>query len=473
MEEQIEVLKEILSSGNDYVEDSKEYLKKYKLIIEEINLKEIINSNDKFSWIIDRFQMEYGFKKYLVINDISQKEIYKNIINAVKKEIIQTEESVEWLLPLVVYLDYDQILYNELFSGNEINKGLKEFSLVVLRKFCFNIGVPTDLPSFNHEVKMVERYKIGNDYLDFRHIYEFVDSVEMGGRYLCNPFIELCSFIIANNYVDEYIKIINEKNDAFEIKLLIEKLSDSKKTEIGLGSGNYLVKFEVIRELVYFEKNEIDASLLLEISKIIIDFTDDFNVWVELIKYYLEYPSRSPLFFKSLGMALPLIGEEFILVLIKEIKIDIYSNEDSIKPINNCFKYDNLNIDAVKNNLRQIYERWESYIKNYSDNLSRIIITDVIDIVIFYIVDIMREDEYAAKYKKCAQLLNEIDNIWFDSKMNQISFLNKELSLLFALGFRLNHEIRSELLMDLKNNILLEEDTLKLIEYNWNHIENT
>jgi hypothetical protein len=471
MEKYVEVLKEILLENDELFKGlDEEFLKQYFEIIEKLNFQEIIINSDIFNEMIDVFEEKYCFKRYMVAEDASQKYILRKLIHMIKIIAEEDSKKLELLLPLIIYLDYKNILSTDIFLNKGVTKKIKIFCLNLLRKFHINIDTPNNLPEYDYEARMFEKYKSNFDKLDFENIYGFIDSIERGGRTLDNPFLTLCSYIIINNSVEDYIKVLNEKEDALEIKLLIEKLSNTEKVKIGMETSNLLVKFEVIRELMYFNTNEIGQELIPKISKIIIEFTNDSKLWRQFIKYYLAFPSRSPKFFTSLGIALPKVDKEAVEIILQEIRIDSSTSMESRSAINNCFSEKNLE-NIIKDSAKIIYDRWLQYIE--ASNSIQIIFTDVIDIIIFYIVYIMEVDEFESNSKNCIRSIKEINNIWFKSKVDQRSFYYKNLSILFALGFRFSVERKSELVRNLKTSTFIEGELLELIETNWNRLENS
>lgn len=469
MEKYLNILNEELLKNDKLIKIvDEENLKMYFEIIEELNFEEVITNSNKFNDMISKFEEKYDFKKYMAIDNNAQRNILSNLIQSIKTTATNDRSKLKLLMPLIVYLDFENILSNNIFIEKENIKEIKIFCIEFLRDFHINIDIPNNIPYYDSEARMVEKYKNNFDSLNFENIYELVDSIERSGKTIHSPFLKFCSHIIINNCREDYLKILNEKKDVLEIKLLIERLSDTEKVKMGVETSNFLVKFEVIRELVYFSTREIEDKLILEISKIITAFTSNNILWKQFIMYYLAYPSRSPKFFISLGIALKKISKENIKTLLQEIKINKYINNESITAINNCFSKDNLE-NLTKDSLEIIYERWIQYIED--EESMNIIITDVIDIVIFYIVNIMKEDKFEHLYSSCIRYIKEINNIWFQNKSDQYQFYYKKVSILFALGFRLNFKQRNEIIENFKTSIFIKDEDLRLIESNWSQLD--
>lgn len=435
MEEYLEILKEIVLSDKNVICD-KEFLYEYFKIIKKIGLGKIIKDDEEFDKALILFEQKYEFSKYRVYIDDSQKNILEKIIYLIKINFKEESKCCTELLPLIVYIDSNNILSEYLFitNSNYNYEDVNTYMLDSLKSFIINIDTKKMLPEYDWKLEMKKGYEDGLKGHDFIAIYEFIDSVVGGWKFRYNDFINLFSYIIVKTDKTEYIKIINKKNSVLEIKFLIENLSIEEKLQVASESENILVKFEVIKELVQIAN--LDTILLKDLSNIIEYFTKDIDTWKNLIIFYFKSPSSYPGFFSCLGMIIQNgIEEKFIEVIIKELKFSLHINEKSKESINNCFNRDVLNI--IKNEfLEEIYTRWESMILSYEEYVNRIYETEVIDIVIYYIIHIMDDDIYNSKYNKYTSEINEIDNTWFVDKSAQISYKYKRLSILSALKYK-------------------------------------
>lgn len=435
MEEYLDILKKIVQNEN-YVIGNTEFLCEYFKIIKEIGLEEIVRDDEKFYKALELFEQKYGFSKYGVYTENSQKNILEQIIYLIKTNFKEKSKYCRELIPLIVYIDSNNILSEYLFithtnyNYEDVNIWMADF----LENFTVSIGTKKILPEYDCVLEMKKGYDDGLKNHDFIAIYDFIDYIVGGWQLRYNDFINLFSYIIVKTYETEYIKIINKKNNVLEIKFLIENLSIEERLQVASESENILVKFEVIKELVQIAN--LDTRLLKDLLNIIKYFTKDIDTWKNLIIFYFKSPSLYPRFFSCLGVIIQNgIEEKFIEVIIKELKFSLHINEKSKDSINNCFNSNVLKI-IKKELLEEIYTRWENMILSYEGYVDRIYETEVIDIVIYYIIHIMDDDIYNSKYNKYTSEINEIDNTWFVDKSAQISYKYKRLSILSALKYK-------------------------------------
>lgn len=436
MEEYLEILKEIVLSDKNVICD-KEFLYEYFKIIKKIGLEKIIKDDEEFNKVLRLFEQKYEFSKYRVYIDDSQKNILEKIIYSIKINFKEESKYCTELLPLIVYIDSNNILSEYLFITNtnynyeDVNTYMADF----LKNFTVSIGTKKILPEYDCVLERKKGYEDGLKGHDFIAIYDFIDYIVGGWQFRYNYFVNLFSYIIVKTDKTEYIEIINKKNDVLEIKLLIKNLSIEERLQVASESENILVKFEVINDLVHIKN--FDIRLLEDLLNIIKYFTKDIDIWKKLIIFYFKSPSLHPRFFTCLGMIIQEgIEEKFVAIIIEELIFSIHTNEKSRESINNCFTRDVLRI-IKKEFLEEIYIRWEKMILSYEGSVSYIYKTDVIDIVIYYIIYIMDKDIFNSKYIKYNTEIEEIDNTWFVDKINQLSYKYKRLSILEALKYKI------------------------------------
>ena len=85
----------------------------------------------------------------------------------------------------------------------------------------------------------------------------------------------------------------------------------------------------------------------------------------------------------------------------------------------------------------------------------------------FYIINRMSKSEFESISEKYKKEINEINSHWFRSSLERMSYYNKKVSILFALGFRMNLEQKKELLKIFRKDCIVREKDLRLIEYKW------
>ena len=184
------------------------------------------------------------------------------------------------------------------------------------------------------------------------------------------------------------------------------------------------------------------------------------------MRYYLRFPIRWPKFFVILGQVLKDINKKEIEIILKELKIDVHSSYKILNIIKETFTQENMN-NLIGDSSKIIYDRWKDCIENSKDERVSIILTDAINIVIFYIIKRMSNEEFESMCEAYKKELNEINNYWFENSVKRMSYYNKKVSILFALGFRMGLEERNRLLIMFEKSCLVREEDLNLIKINW------
>ena len=266
---------------------------------------------------------------------------------------------------------------------------------------------------------------------------------------------------------DEFIDMINRKNEIITIKHLTNLLDDKDKISLAYKSNNILVKFEILKQFLYFNSKVISGEFIKELSEVIFTLTDNLEVWEKFIKYYFKFPIRSPNFFKSLSLILCKLNKEKLDIVCDNLILDKYSNMEKIKIIDSCFTHKNLVNPILNDNIKKIYIKWIGYIKNYKDFTNEIILTDVINIVIFHVCNYMPISEFDEECGNCINLIKEINNVWYRDKSERITSLHKQLTILLVLGYRKNIDQRREIYKELKENIFINENIIKIFNKNW------
>lgn len=464
MEKQIETLNMILDEDFPYGE--KEYLREYFELLDKYELSLIINDYNVLHKVMIEFEEKYNFNyHYATIYD-DFKNILKQVIFSIKLNLEDSSNFLK-LVPLIVYIDRKHTFINHLMKQEDIKNKFKDFSLSTLENFKLDVKPQEGVPNYNWEFELFENYIEGLEELNFCSIYDLVESIERGIGYFSNMFLNLSKFIISNNYSVEYKEVVSSRENVFEIRELLKDVSNKEKLRIALESNSNILKFEVIRELVYSIKENHCEEIIEEISELVFSFTSELSLWEKFIKYYLLFPSRSPQFFSALGLILNKIPDKYLECLVKIIKIDKYTSDDEVKALGNAFTNENLENQKISRVLNLLYIRWENYLENYKDYTGDIFATGVINIVIFYVQNIMDNKEWKEKHDKSIYNIREIENIWFKDELEQHNYFYKNLTLVFIYGYRLEIEERKEILEELKDNCYLKAEVYENIRYNW------
>lgn len=445
MEKQInQFLIETLENNNLDLDDS--FLDKYYELFDN---KKYLEKD--FDFIYEDMEQIYEIKKYSVPYDESSTTIYKKLIFSVintsdKKKILKQT-------PLIIYLDVENILYTYLFKNNYFDNFLEiKDSFICNLKKC-NINVDTKNISKNHwESEAFENYKKGLEEKDFNKIYNFIEAVQRG-NFMYEPYLDFLSFVVVKMFFNDFVNILDSTDNVFKINYVLNKLEIKDKLLLANKTKNILVKFDVIRSSVYFQSNHHSCSNLLKdenelISNITLFLTQDKRVWKDFLQYFLIYPSRNPQLFLPLSEVLNQSQYDIIDIFIDTVKINQYFDENSKEALNNSILKIKSN-EVQKYIMEKIFIRWKDFIDNYDDYMGNLFLTDVIDIVIFYVREFLSKEVIKKEIKQLIFNVEEIENKWFKNSSEEENYLYKQLSKLFVYGFALDKYN----LVDLKNEI--------------------
>ena len=369
------------------------------------------------------------------------------IINRYKKKIIVIDDIKikKKVFPLILFIGEE--FYQELYEIGFFSD-LKEFLLKEFKEINFDINLTTlDRDSYQFENQSSLKKEL--EEFNFNAILEFGFSQPIMGT---NQYVRFIYFIAEKIFFEKYCKVLNDKN-SFNFLYLTNSLewdynatnTRDKKRRIKLlqyirGKNKLILEIRFLRDLLWREYDKI------LVKEIVLDLSTDINIWKSFSNFYLNTPSRYKKLFHPLGELISDLEEERIDILINSIKIDTYSQDDNIKALNDCFLE-----DKNKYILEKIFQRWSDYIDNYDEYFSSIILTDVRDILIEYVKKHLEQNRIKKELKRCIRNIEEINNKWFESSIEQSNYFYKNMSKLFVYGMAIEKYNLNSIKSDIKN----------------------
>lgn len=435
MEEYLTILEDVLQKEN-IVSDAF-YLESYFQSISEYKIADILKDDDTWNNFFDTFQAQYNFNKFYVIHDLSMIDILKKLIFSIL-HVNEVDEKKK-LLPLIIYLDVQNILAKFLLNKHFFDC-LEEYFINTLESVALECSF--SLSSNHWEAQAYNEYTKGIKEKNIQKIYQFVDAWERGlGQYILgkNSFINICTFVLSNISFNRLLDILNLKNDTLTIITLIAYLDSEVKLQLASQSTNKLLQFEALRQVVYFTCNHSLCKNLLKnenelVTQIIVKLSYDQEFWKQFIDFYLQYPLRAPQLFIPLGLALEQVDKDAVEVFIQTVQINQFYDEISETALNNCI-FHIKDDDLQKEIMEKLFLRWLDFIDNYNDFFSGIFTTNIINIVISYIMHFQSKSDVIATMQKLFTNINEIDNKWFQDESTQQNYFYKHMSKLFVYAF--------------------------------------
>ena len=433
--EYLEILSKILNRPLMKVEDN--YLDVYFEIIKKYDQQKIINDNYIWDKAFNEIEKKYSINKYQDIYDKSVETSFSQIISAILS--VKKIEQKTTLIPLVIYIDNNHIFYNLL-----INKGFFEDLLKQLIKILLGIKINVNIDNtsdLHWEKESFNRYKTAINNKNISNIYNFIFAYERGGyAFTPNSFYSFLIYVLHKLSFKELLKFLDKQKDILTILHLVYELSIENKLKLAKYSSSILFKFEILRQVVYFKNSSYICSVLYKnekniIKNIIKEFSKN-DIWQQFLDFYLEYPSRSPLLFKSLGLSINELEDSKINSIIDNIRINRYYSQDCKDALNSFFN----NIEGSKQEyiLNKIFQRWLNFVNDYDDYMNTILITGVIDGAKEYIVRFMNKTEIEDLINNCIENIKEINNKWITDETMQTNYFYIQMSKLFILYFAEN-----------------------------------
>lgn len=425
------------------MEEQIDVLELYLKLYDEKNYKDTFY-NFTYSEIIQHFIDD---KIYEYDEQYGQLPNEDKIISRYKKEIftIVDVERKKKVLPLILFIGEE--FYQELFKIGFFNE-LQEFLLKELKEINFDINL-TNLDEDSYLFENQSNLKKEIEKFDFSTILEFnFNQPNMGN----NQYVRFLYFIAEKLFFEEYCRVLKNK-DSFNFLYLTNSLewnynaSDrrDKNRRIKLlqhirGKNKLILEIRLLRDLVLYE---YDIQL---IKKIILNLSKDINIWKSFSNCYLNTPSRYEKLFQPLGELIHDLNQEKNDILIDSISINPYTQNDNIKALNHCFLKDNNNYI-----LEKIFQKWLDYMDGYNGYFSSIILTDVRDILIECVKKYLTKDIIEQELKRYVNNIEEINNKWFKSNIEQNNYFYKNMSKLFVYGVAIEKYDLKSIKLDIKN----------------------
>lgn len=431
MEKYVDILQNILTKTKVNIPPN--YLDDYFEIIDKNGYLEVLNNNDTWNAAFAEIEDGYQIKKYQFIHNPDMVTELLKIISAMV--VVEEKEKKKDLFPLITYLEQKNILCQYL-----IDNGFFEDIESNIFKILSSINIQYDMHDISElhwELESFENYKKGIEGKNIELIYKFISAFEEGGGFIPDGFINLVVFVLYEISYKKLIDILDQKEDVLTIINLVNHLPANKKIKIAAESNNLILKFEVLREVFYFNNTTLDLDDKILVKKIIIELSEDNCFWKQFLMFYLEYPLRSPKLFELLGKVLNQLNNKEIESFIERIKIDNHLSYECKSALNLCFF--NIEDEPIQQVIsKRLFERWLKFTDDYDEYTGSLLLTNVIDIVIHYVNNFLEDDEIIKAIDLIIENLQELNNKWFEDETRQSCSFYRLMSKLFIYGVAAN-----------------------------------
>lgn len=442
MEEQIENIIRKISTSKDYPSCDEHFLDKY---FSFFDLNESLNN----IWIIDEFlKKEYDFQN-------TDDEVEKFITTILK---VNNKTHKIKLIPLLVYIDGNRksVLLKYLLDYGfwDFLKNNDDYFIEFFKKYHLHINLQ-DSQKHSYRFILYQSYQNGLDTKDFTKIYDFIDGYFVGyNAYwaLQNiSFIAYTAYIYFRIYKNNFMQILDKQCDIFQIKSFIFRCDIDELLFIAKESSNQLVKFEIIKNLLYRNSDDLKLKDRNDIDDILLSFTKDKQIWNNFLKFYLQFPQNNPVLISYLTH---IFDKDDLQKYVKDtfvenITIDKYGNLENDKILTSCI----LNIKNINNKkyiLQAIFNKWSEYIKQSADYILNITtFINITPLICYYIGNFLDKRFIENQIQNFIKEMQEIDNIWFADSLTQHKYFLKLLYQFFVYSAYLNNENSDKKIEDL------------------------
>jgi hypothetical protein len=421
------------------IKENDEFLAPYFLVNQKTDYREVLNDPDNFNKLINEIDKIYNFNKFSVYHNCEMKLVLNNLITSIC--MLKGEDEKKRVLPLIIYLDADNIFYNFLIKKNFFDD-LITCVIGNVEKFSFKINKDS-IPNNHWESESYLQYEDGVKNLNFLDIYQFIEAYERSGRTFEFSSVSLFVLVLSALDIKKLCSILDERKDTVTIIYLISNLSVPDKLLLAKESSNLILKIEVLRQLLYCTHNRTSCSILYEnehaiIEKILLDISQEEELWANFLKFYMPFPSRSPLLFKSLSSTLEKLDDQRLDLFLNSIDINWTIDNDISSALNACFfhiKDDNFQ----KKTFLKVLDLWEVNLLSNQESMHSLKLTNVINICVSTMKEFIEKEDVEKKVNIVLNNVIEIDNHWFETETAQNNFLYVQLTFLFLYGFGVNH----------------------------------
>ena len=223
------------------------------------------------------FLMKYQTETIIISDEI---KISCSIINTSLKIFYDglTENSLLKIIYSSLIFNHFDLALPKLIDDQICNKEgqisiTNKIESILLHLKC-NVSIPENAQY--SDKKFYEIYNTGRNENNLYKIYEFIDAIERGGHLFPNVLINILTCVLLHFNLEKFVNVINNKNDPFEIKIILSQITIDKIISI---CSNYTI----INLIVLIEMLDLSTELMPENTE-----DKDLKTISQLIKSMFE-----------------------------------------------------------------------------------------------------------------------------------------------------------------------------------------
>ena len=323
-------------------------------------------------------------------------------------------------LPVMIIGEKKCQMLTRLLEDAEVGNVMMECIVNLLGAIQLDTQIPKEIPVYNSEVRALNQFKEIEGKYQFRNLYHFVDMMERGRGICENSPIEIIKEkSVPKMSTDNLLEILNNQKLLGIIWIIDSTTYEQKSNLLCAADATQYIRFECLRQLVYFQKDtEAVESFLQMIGVGIRKIATDTEVWGEVLAFYMKFPTRAPLFFAALGNVLGTLSGTALRQVADSIVLEDDDRLEEMQIISDCFMHatEYTVSDSMKEMMKRVYERWLQFVDGEHEYLLDIVKTRAWGIVTLYVRNTFSEEE---KMKLVEEENRELDNLnqkWFASE---------------------------------------------------------
>ena len=370
--------------------------------------------------------------KSLVDSDL---ELLISTLSWIKKKSSSDLKSFIISSVILSCLSDHSLEFNEIISNVFINrdKSISDRILNVIEKFKLTMRVPDNAPLYEKDA--IKKYLNAEKKNSYSKMANYLNMVERGCGVSCPFIFKYATLYVIKNDFQHFLIILDKKINLLEINMLLKSLSLAQLIQAVKMTKSKLVYFELTR-LIFSDDRSMklsdkEKSDLAE--SICIFLKENEECKSEFLNFFFKYPTRYSSLMEVTGQAVTKYGKNLLCDIVEIFPMNLLCKEfdlllsGMLAGLNSSDHHDFLKI---------IFKKWLSFYNSkslnpYGPSLS---VTSIADGARHYFL-YMSADEYFEFLCDRVDNLSSIEETWYSTKINFLTFIEKELSQFTVAAF--------------------------------------
>lgn len=294
--------------------------------------------------------------------------------------------------------------------------------LKLVQGIQFQMDIPAEAPQ--HEQDWAEAFRKALARRDYHGIVEFLDKLDRGRGIPTHPLAEYFAVLSAKTAPSELASHLDSRadKDFLVIHACLRALPFQLLIEVAFRSRDFLVKLHSIH---LASKSSSGLGFSYEsVSAIIRTLSGNKEGWLQMCRYFGEFPSRYPLFWPALGQALQTACRDEIVEVIQNFSPnDVLTNDKQVREILDGLMASGCSNVALSTFLDESVKAWKAKLRRKRKRMEPITELGQAN---FHCATVeafqkMGTTRLRKRINRLLAYLDESDNRWFGSTSDFIS----------------------------------------------------